>query len=348
MSTSASHEFLFSSLPRTRTPWSEFALGTGMQAAAVAGFLWVRLLYPAVVTAPQHSFNSIQLVSTPVPVNHDPQPPLPPPVVAEHVESSVVPIRPAALKQKLIAKAVVEEAPVPSLTVAPRRPDLPLTPPPVIPQEAVKTNVFSTGSSAAPTIARVPAQVQTGGFGDPNGLPAKSNQGKPVTVAAMVSFDLPSGPAYGNGTGGSKGLPAVVTSSGFGNGTAIADNRAHTQATVVQPGGFGDADVLTPPTTHSQVSQVSTVHAVPAEILSKPTPTYTPEARNLHIEGEVLLEVTLQASGNLRVLRVVQGLGHGLDDNAVKAAEQIHFKPAMRNGQPADSTVVLHIIFQLA
>ena len=134
----------------------------------------------------------------------------------------------------------------------------------------------------------------------------------------------------------------------FGNGTAIADNRVHTRSTVVQPGGFGDSDVLVPPTTHSQVSQTAIIHAVPAEILFKPTPTYTPEARNLHIEGEVLLEVTLQASGNLRVLRVVQGLGHGLDDNAVRAAEQIHFKPATRNGQPADSTVVLHIIFQLA
>jgi TonB family protein len=56
----------------------------------------------------------------------------------------------------------------------------------------------------------------------------------------------------------------------------------------------------------------------------------------------------LGASGNLHVVRLVRGLGHGLDDNAVKAAEKIHFKPAMRDGQPADSTVVLHIIFQLA
>jgi TonB family protein len=190
--------------------------------------------------------------------------------------------------------------------------------------------------------------VQTGGFGDPNGLPARLNQGKPVTVAAMGSFDLPSGAAYGNGTAGSKGVPAVVTSSGFGNGTAIADNRVHAQTAVVQPGGFGDADVAAAPTVHSQPAQAAAVHTVPAEILSKPIPTYTPEARNLHIEGEVLLEVTLQASGNLRVVRVVQGLGHGLDNNAVKAAEQIHFKPAMRNGQPADSTVVLHVIFQLA
>jgi TonB family protein len=77
-------------------------------------------------------------------------------------------------------------------------------------------------------------------------------------------------------------------------------------------------------------------------------PTYTDEARSLKIQGEVLLEVVLEASGKLRIVRVVRGLGHGLDDAAVRAAEQIRFKPALRDGQPADSTAVLHIVFQLA
>jgi len=43
----------------------------------------------------------------------------------------------------------------------------------------------------------------------------------------------------------------------------------------------------------------------------------------------------------------VRGLGHGQDDNALRAAKQIYFKPAVKDGQPADSTVLLHIIFQL-
>ena len=68
----------------------------------------------------------------------------------------------------------------------------------------------------------------------------------------------------------------------------------------------------------------------------------------MRVEGEVLLEVIFEASGQVRVLRVVRGLGHGLDEAAVRAAEQIRFKPALRDGQPADSTAVLHIIFQLA
>ena len=134
-------------------------------------------------------------------------------------------------------------------------------------------------------------------------------------------------------------------SSGFGNSTAIPDNRPRTAT--VQPSGFASADVPAPPTVRSHAAETA-AKVLPAEILFKPTPVYTQEARSMRIEGEVLLEVVLEASGSLRVVRVVRGLGHGLDDNAVKAAEQIHFKPAMRDGQPADSTVVLHIIFQLA
>ena len=188
--------------------------------------------------------------------------------------------------------------------------------------------------------------MQTGGFGDPNGIPAKASQGKAVNIAAVGSFDLPSGPGYGNGTGGAKGVPGVVVSTGFGNGTAIPDTRPRVTGTV-QSSGFASADVPAPPTVHSRPAE-TVAKVVPAEILSKPTPIYTQEARSLRIEGEVLLEVVLEASGKLRVVRVVRGLGHGLDDNAVKAAEQIHFKPAMKDGQPTDSTVVLHIIFQLA
>src|SRR5204863_9652533 len=90
------------------------------------------------------------------------------------------------------------------------------------------------------------------------------------------------------------------------------------------------------------------VRLVPAEIVSKPTPVYTEEARKLRIEGEVLLEVVFESSGRLRIVRLVRGLGYGLDEAATRAAEQIRFKPALRDGQPADSTAVLHIVFQLA
>jgi TonB family protein len=58
--------------------------------------------------------------------------------------------------------------------------------------------------------------------------------------------------------------------------------------------------------------------------------------------------VLFRASGQVHVIRVLQGLGYGLDEQAVRAAEQIKFKPALHAGQPVDSTAVVHIIFQLA
>jgi len=140
-----------------------------------------------------------------------------------------------------------------------------------------------------------------------------------------------------------------VASAGFGNGVATGDGsgRVNTSRGTVRQSGFGDAE----PAATNQVRPKPAETAprmVPAEIISKPTPVYSEEGKKLRIEGEVLLEVVFESSGRLRILRVVRGLGHGLDDAAVRAAEQIRFKPALRDGQPADSTAVLHIIFQLA
>jgi hypothetical protein len=54
------------------------------------------------------------------------------------------------------------------------------------------------------------------------------------------------------------------------------------------------------------------------------------------------------ANGELKVNRVVRGLGHGLDEAAVTAANRIKFKPAQRNGSAVDSTAIVHVMFQLA
>ena len=59
--------------------------------------------------------------------------------------------------------------------MAATKPNLP-TAAPAIPKRLVQTNVFSTGSSATPTMAAAPQKVQTGGFGDPNGVPAQGQQ----------------------------------------------------------------------------------------------------------------------------------------------------------------------------
>ena len=68
----------------------------------------------------------------------------------------------------------------------------------------------------------------------------------------------------------------------------------------------------------------------------------------MRLEGEVLLQILLTADGRIHVQRVVRGLGFGLDEAAVAAANKIRFKPAQRSGQPVDSTAIVHVVFQLA
>jgi len=353
----ASDNDLFSSLPERRPPWKEFIFSMGTQGLTLLGLIWVGVLFPQVIDLPNHDYHFIALVSTPPPVNHTPAPvrvfkTTPPPVVA------AVEPRPEALRvpeEIRRAKPQPEDLPVaPKVSLAATKPVVLPPTKAVIPRQLVKTNVFSTGSSAVPTMAAAPSKVQTGGFGDPNGVPAKENTGKAVNIAAFGSPDLPGGPGYGNGTGGEKGARGVVASAGFGNGVATGDGSGRISATRgtgpggVREAGFGGAEPTSGQVAKPKVQQEAAARTVPAEVLSKPTPVYTAEARKLHIEGEVLLEVVFEASGKIRVVRVVQGLGHGLDEAAVRAAEQINFKPAMRDGQPADSAAVLHIVFQLA
>ncbi len=118
MSSSASQETLFSLLPKTRKPWTEFVFSTGMQAAVVVLLMWVRLLYPTVVAAPEHTFRSVELVSTPVPVNHQPQPllRLRQPAVIARLDPPADALRlPAPLPK---APVKVEDETAPTVTIA--------------------------------------------------------------------------------------------------------------------------------------------------------------------------------------------------------------------------------------
>jgi TonB family protein len=336
----------FSTLPQGRTPWKEFVGSMGVQGIAILIFAWVGVVHPEVLTQPVHDYHFVRLVDTPPPVNHQPAPVR---VLKTQVAEQAPLPQVLRLPPEIKPKIQPEDPPVPPKIEVAANKAVPIQPAaPIIPRQMVKTNVFSTGSSATPTIARAPDKVQTGGFGDPNGVPAHENNGRPVTIAQLGSYDLPSGPGYGNGTGGGQGARGVVASAGFGNGVAIGDGSGKVNASrgSVRQSGFGDTESASKGQT-KKTAEPFVAKLVPAEIVSKPTPVYTDEARQLHVEGEVLLEVVFESSGRLRIVRVVRGLGHGLDEAATRAAEQIRFKPALRDGQPADSTAVLHIVFQL-
>ena len=344
---SVSQPEMFSLLPQARRPWPQ-ALAS-MAAEILVGLLifWFGLLRPVVYQAPEKDYHAIALVEVAPPINHQPQPirklTVPPPVVqaSQHIPQNLQLPRP--VKQMPVPE---EKAPV--VQAALKQPEIP-APPTTAPRQLVRTNTFSTGSSETPTIAKAPSQVQTGGFGDPNGVPSRDNdRSKAVNIARLGSFDLPAGPGSGNGTAGARGVKGVVASSGFGNGVATGDGSGNVSAlrVGVRQSGFGDSAAVT--SSDRPKAATVTPRLLPVEIVSKPTPIYTEEARKQKIEGEVLVEVTFEASGRIRVLRVVRSLGFGLDEAAVQAAQRIQFKPAQRDGQATDSTAILHIIFQLA
>jgi hypothetical protein len=58
--------------------------------------------------------------------------------------------------------------------------------------------------------------------------------------------------------------------------------------------------------------------------------------------------MSFTVGGHARVLRVLRGLGHGLDENATQAAMAIRFRPALEHGTPVDTVALVRIEFQLA
>lgn len=345
--------------PASPRRWRCFAAAVVLQLILVGVLIHLGVIQPKVLLQKQIAFVPL---TAPVPINHAPQ----------HIPAKVMLRAPRIQMQRPPEVAKLEAPPPPKIDVAPEpkpvvpeaKPAVPEVKPEVktgtfasasnekpapkpVPQ--VTTGAFSTGSSATPTAIMSAKKVQTGGFGDPNGVPANPNsRGGPNTMAKLGSFDMPSGPGSGNGTGGAVGARAVVASAGFGDGVAVGGggNGRGAAGQVVREAGFADSAPV------KTVAATAKAEAPPAQqpvqIEYKPTPAYTTEARQMHIEGDVLVEVTFTADGRVHVKRVVRGLGHGLDEQAVKAAEQIRFKPAMRGGSPVDSTAVLHIVFQIA
>jgi len=192
-------------------------------------------------------------------------------------------------------------------------------------------------------------------LGETFGVTPNPNASRPATVAAI-------GNPYGGMQGPAVAPRGVVGSAGIGNGTRSGSN-AGTIGKVASagiPGGTGTASTYTGGKVASagipqMQAAVAPAPAVPQvirstnlEVISKPPVQYTSEARALRVQGDVVLRVTFTAAGQVLVKGVVHSLGHGLDEEARRVAQQIRFHPATRNGQAVDTTTNITITFQLA
>jgi TonB family protein len=231
--------------------------------------------------------------------------------------------------------------------------------------KAAKPQVILAPQPKAALTAAAPAQnpqphpsTQPVHLGETFGVTPNPNATRPATVAAV-------GNPYGGMNGKAVAPQGVVGSTGIGNGTRSGSNAGTVGrvASAGLPGGTGTSNGNSTvgngtvaragiPAVQQAAVATPTVDSTPKstnlEVLSKPPVRYTEEARALKIQGDVVLRVTFTASGQVEVHGVVHGLGHGLDEEARRVAQLIHFRPATRNGQAVDMTTNITITFQLA
>ncbi len=78
-------------------------------------------------------------------------------------------------------------------------------------------------------------------------------------------------------------------------------------------------------------------------------PVYPLAARSRHLEGRVMLQVEVAASGNPLAVRVVSSSGHSLlDESAVEAVRSWRFVPASQAGQAVVGSVDVPVDFRMA
>ena len=79
-----------------------------------------------------------------------------------------------------------------------------------------------------------------------------------------------------------------------------------------------------------------------------PDPRYTDEAREAKLQGSVLLQVLVGADGRAEQIRVMRGLGMGLDDRAVQIVQGWRFAPARgASKHPIASWVTVEAVYRL-
>src|SRR5258707_923377 len=305
-------------LPEAKPRWDRIGLSAGGQLAILAVLLLLPRIFPDEMnTALKYTYVELMQPVTEIPVAPEPEPPPPPPkppkikakvkvpppkpkpvelepmpVVPELVPVKLNPTQPhifMVLKPETPKVRTVDAKPIdlsPVLEVA--KVDFPTTQP-KRPKEEVKIENLGAGSTAPGTLVAAANKVQTGGFGDPNGIAGPGNPNRAANINQAGSPRLPGGP--GNGSGGANGMRGTVAD--WPNKQALGREGGNT----------------------------------PVSIFDRPHPVYSDEGRTLRIEGDVILDVVFLASGQLQVNSVVSGLGHGLDRAAVQAAKQIHCKP---------------------
>jgi protein TonB len=82
-------------------------------------------------------------------------------------------------------------------------------------------------------------------------------------------------------------------------------------------------------------------------LLYQVEPQFSEEARKAKAAGNVVVNLWVDDKGNPTHVRVLRGVGMGLDEKAVEAVKQYRFKPAMEGGKPVTVEMNIEVNFQI-
>jgi len=344
-------------LPEPKGRFGSFGVSTVANLAAAA--ILVLLTMAQVHQQKIHQYQTTELV---FPVEQ------PKPYVPPVPKVKVIPPPPKVQLQRPKIEIPKPQPEIPKPQVVkmptPETPHLVAAPPKAVaPPPQPKIGLFKSSTPTQVANNNAAPTVKAGGFGDPVGVTPNPHATRPATIGAVGSFSAAPGLGQGSGaarqgsvhgtsfgSGVANGVPGgkdhgTVASAGFSNGVVGGTGTQGSHGTVAVSNFSAPANLGS---TETHTAKVQAPVSTPIVVVAKPLPQYTAEAKQLKIEGDVTLEVRFTASGQVQVLRVVNGLGHGLDQQAMLAAEHIRFKPATKNGEPIDQVSVIHISFQLA
>jgi protein TonB len=221
--------------------------------------------------------------------------------------------QPAPPPKAQVKGASLERSPVPKprpVTTRPPEPKPKPTPPPPAPEPVAKPVEPPPPEPPKP----LPQVV----------APVAQTAPDPVDKAGVLA-DAKDSDSHGAGTGNGAGT-GQGTGIGEGTGSGIGPGSGGgTGGGPYRPGAG-----ITPPA-----------------IIREVRPDYTEEARRRGLSGDVELEIVVRADGSVANVRLLRGLGAGLDQRAIDAVKQWRFSPARRFGTPVDVMVEVAVEFKL-
>jgi protein TonB len=137
----------------------------------------------------------------------------------------------------------------------------------------------------------------------------------------MPNLGMPNSPLMGDSMGNGRG-----SGLGSGNGSGLGPGSGGNYGGGLRHVGGG---VSSP------------------EVIFKVEPEFSEEARKAKFMGVVTVNLVVDTKGLPENVRVIRGVGMGLDEKALEAVRQYRFKPAMENGKPVPVQVNVEVNFQI-